>query len=88
MKNSDSLASIESKPQVKAAFAKVNSKENDSNSYQVAKKDGNGKEIEFFQWFPSSLLSKPARSPVCSIIFIYEFCSTNKPFKNFYFIYF
>ena len=50
-----------------------------NDEYQVGKKDENGKEIEFFQWFPASLLSKPARSPVCTMIFgfFYQFNFTN-----------
>ena len=40
----------------------------DCGEYQVEKKDENGKGIEFFQWFPSSLLSKPARSPVRTLL--------------------
>jgi len=35
--------------------------------YQVGKKDENGKDIDFVQWFPASLLPKPARSPVSTM---------------------
>ncbi len=37
--------------------------------YQVARKDESGKDIQFENWFPSSFLSKPSRSPVCYLYF-------------------
>jgi hypothetical protein len=54
----------EIKPKKKAAAEKSYVEMKDCGEYQVEKKDENGKDIEFVQWFPSSLLSKPARSPV------------------------
>ena len=59
----------------KAALKKITVDAKIDDEYQVGKKDENGKEIDFVQWFPASLLPKPARSPVCTIIlkFFYPF---------------
>jgi hypothetical protein len=59
----------EIKPKTNVAAEKSNREVKDCSEYQVEKKDENGKEIQFVQWFPSSLLSKPARSPVCTLCY-------------------
>ncbi len=59
----------EIKQKTKAAAERLNVEVKDCGEFQVEKKDENGKDIEFAQWFPSSLLSKPARSPVCALYY-------------------
>jgi hypothetical protein len=59
----------EIKPKTKAAVERLNLEVKDCGEFQVEKKDENGKEIEFVQWFPASLLLKPARSPVCALCY-------------------
>jgi hypothetical protein len=61
----------EIKPKTQAAAERLNLEEKDGDEYQVEKKDENGKEIQFVQWFPASFLSKPARSPVCTIRYLH-----------------
>ena len=66
------------KPKTKAATDRLNVEVKHCGEFQVEKKDENGKDIEFAQWFPSSLLPKPARSPVCTLYYlIYQFHFTN-----------
>ena len=57
----------EIKQKAKAAPKKITVDVKIDDEYQVGKNDENGKEIEFFQWFPASLLPKPARSPVSTM---------------------
>jgi hypothetical protein len=38
--------------------------------HQVGKNDVSVKDIAFVNWFPSSFLSKPSRSPVCIFILL------------------
>ena len=51
----------------KAAPKKITVDVKIDDEYQVGKTDENGNEINFFQWFPASLLPKPARSPVSTM---------------------
>ena len=51
----------------KAAPKKITVDAKIDDEYQVGKKDENGKDIDFVQWFPASLLPKPARSPVSTM---------------------
>ncbi len=76
----------EIKLKTKAAAERLNKEVQDGDDYQVEKKDENGKEIKFVQWFPSSLLSKPARSPVCTLRYLYSFISTLLNFECKFFI--
>jgi hypothetical protein len=76
----------EIKTKTKAAAARLNQEVQAGDDYQVEKKDENGKEIKFVQWFPSSLLSKPARSPVCTLQYLYSFNSTLLNFECKFFI--
>lgn len=56
-------------PKNKPVTERLNQEVNNGDDYQVEKKDENGKKINFVQWFPSSLLPKPARSPVCTLYY-------------------
>jgi hypothetical protein len=49
---------------VKVSKDDLTGKEKDYDALLVSRKDNHGKEIEFFKWYPSNLLSKPSRSPV------------------------
>ena len=57
----------EIEPKAKAAPKKITVDAKIDDEYQVGKKDENGKDIDFVQWFPASLLPKPARSPVSTM---------------------
>jgi hypothetical protein len=55
----------------KASIKKENVITKVDSEFEVVQKDRSGKKIDFFQWYPSSLLPKPARSPVCIIIVLF-----------------
>ena len=76
----------EIKSKIKGGAERQNQEVQNGDDYQVEKKDENGKEIKFVQWFPSSLLSKPARSPVCTLRYLYSFISTLLNFECKFFI--
>ena len=86
VENLISSSDDEIKPKTKAVAERLNQEVKDSDDYQVEKKDENGKEIKFVQWFPASLLSKPARSPVCTLRYLYSFISTLLNFECKFFI--
>ena len=69
VENIISSSDDEIEPKTKAAAVRLNVEAKDCDEFQVEKKDESGKDIEFAQWFPSSLLPKPARSPVCTLYY-------------------